>query len=108
MRRHWPSLWDCGKIRSLNKRGRVHRIYQWLYGRASFFRSDTSGRTNRMVRTEVTVERQGMTLLMGGATGLDHCPLCGQIVPGKAKSEKASPSPGKILEGDLPADGTSK
>jgi hypothetical protein len=93
----------------VKERGRVHRLYQWLSKQASFFRSGLAGHdTSLTIRTEVTVERQGMTLLMGGATGLDHCPLCGQIVPGKAKSEKASPSPGKILEGDLPADGTSK
>jgi len=49
----------------------VKRIYQWLSQRASFFHSQTSGRgtsgTSRTIRTEVTVERQGMTLLVGGA-----------------------------------------
>ena len=54
-------------------------LYQWLSERASFFRSDTSAHTaHRTVRTEVTVERQGTTLMVGsGATGLDTCPLCG-------------------------------
>jgi hypothetical protein len=63
----------------MNKEGRTKRLYQWLSQRASFFRSDASGRgTTRTVRTEVTVQREGMTLLVGDATaGFDACPLCG-------------------------------
>jgi hypothetical protein len=57
-------------------------LYQWLSERASFFLSDTAGNgTSRTVRTEVTVQREGMTLLVtGGATSFDICPLCGQKV----------------------------
>jgi hypothetical protein len=63
----------------MNQDGRTKRLYQWLSQRASFFRSDTSGGgTTRTVRTEVTVQREGMTLLVGDATaGFDTCPLCG-------------------------------
>jgi len=66
----------------------MNRLYQWLSGRASFFRSDTSGHgASRTVRTEVTVERQGMTLLVGGAAaGFDICPLCGtKLAPNQAE-----------------------
>jgi hypothetical protein len=58
----------------------VNRVYQWLWKRARLHRSETSGRGDgRIVRTEVTVEQQGVTLLVGGAaTGFDACPLCGQ------------------------------
>ena len=57
----------------------MNRLYQWLSERASFFRSDKSDQVmRRTVRTEVTVEREGMTLMVGGAAaGLDFCPLCG-------------------------------
>jgi len=63
----------------MNQEGRTKRLYQWLSQRASFFRSDTSGGgTTRTIRTEVTVQREGMTLLVGDATaGFDTCPLCG-------------------------------
>jgi hypothetical protein len=66
-------------------------LYQWLSERASFFRSDTSGHTaNRTVRTEVTVERQGTTLMVGsGATGFDTCPLCGsKLAPEQAEQAR--------------------
>jgi hypothetical protein len=57
---------------------RTNRLYQWLRRGASFFRSDTSSRgTSRTVRTEVTVQREGITLLVGDAAAFDACPLCG-------------------------------
>jgi hypothetical protein len=66
-------------------------LYQWLSERASFFRFDGSAPTaNRTVRTEVTVERQGTTLMVGsGATGLDTCPLCrSKLVPEQAEQAR--------------------
>jgi hypothetical protein len=76
---HWSFSCTCSNIRDRGSEGRVKRLYQWLSGRASFFRTGTSGRgTTRTVRTEVTVERQGMTLVVNGAAaGFDTCPLCG-------------------------------
>jgi hypothetical protein len=64
----------------VNSEGRATRIYQWLSSRASFFRSEASGQgASRTVRTEVTVEREGIALLVGGAAAdFDNCPLCGQ------------------------------
>ncbi len=58
----------------------MHRLYQWLSERTSIFQSGASVHdTSRTVRTEVTVERQGVTLIVGGtAAGFDTCPLCGQ------------------------------
>jgi hypothetical protein len=70
----------------------MKQLYQWLFGRASFFRSDASTRgTNRTVRTEVTVEQQGTTLLVGGAVaGFDICPFCGQkLAPEQAEPVRA-------------------
>jgi hypothetical protein len=64
-------------------------LYQWLSARASFFRLDKSGRgTSRTVRTEVTVQREGMTVLIGdpAAAGFDNCPLCGsKLAPEQAE-----------------------
>jgi hypothetical protein len=88
----------------------MNRLYQWLSGRASFLHSDTSGRgTSRTVRTEVTVERQGMTLLVGGAAvGFDNCPLCGQkLFPAQAEQARLRLQEGSISPEDLPVDGTS-
>jgi hypothetical protein len=85
---------------------RTKRLYQWLSERASFFRSDAPGRgTSRTVRTEVTVERQGMTLLVGGtAPNFDNCPLCGQkLAPEQARLRLQKGSP---LQEDSPVDGT--
>ncbi len=88
----------------------MNRLYQWLSERASSFRSDSSGGgTSRTVRTEVTVERQGMTLLVGGAAaGFDTCPLCGQkLAPAQAEQARLRLEEGSISQEDLPVDGTS-
>jgi len=84
-RRHWPFLCECRNIRGVNS-DRATRIYQWLASRASFFRSEPSGLgTSRTVRTQVTVEQQATTLLVGSASAdFDTCPFCGQkLEPGK-------------------------
>jgi uncharacterized Zn finger protein (UPF0148 family) len=70
----------------------MNRLYQWLSERARFFRSDTSDQgMRRTVRTEVTVEREGMTLMMGGtAAGFDICPLCGnKLTPSQTEQATA-------------------
>lgn len=89
----------------------MNRLYQWLSKQASFFRSDVSGRgTSRTVRTEVTVERQGMTLLVGGAAaaGFDFCPLCGQkLEPAQAEQARLRLQEGSVSPQDFPGDGTS-
>jgi len=77
---------------------------------ASSFRADPSvGGVSRTVRTEVTVERKGMTLLLGGAAAsFDNCPLCGQkLAPAQAEQARLRLQEGSISEEDLPADGTS-
>jgi hypothetical protein len=69
----------------------MKRLYQWLSQRASFFRSDSSGRgTTRTIRTEVTVQREGLTLLVSNAAaGSDTCPLCGQtLAPAQAEQAR--------------------
>ena len=91
----------------------MHRLYQWLSRRASFFRVEAPSRgTSRIVHTEVTVERRGMTVLVGGATvsGLDLCPLCGQkLAPEAAETARTrlSLQEGSTPSRDLPVDGTS-
>jgi len=72
----------------------MRRIYQWLSERASFFRYDAVGPgTSSTVRTEVTVRREGMTLLVSGREESidicpDICPLCGNVLA-PAKAEQA-------------------
>jgi len=86
----------------------VNRLYQWLSGRASFFRTDTSSRgASRTVRTEVTVEHQGMTLLVGGAAaGFDTCPLCGtKLAPNQADQPDRRLLKGSISRGPGPVAG---
>jgi hypothetical protein len=66
----------------------LRRLYQWLTGQASFLRHDAVGHgTSRTVRTEVTVRREGITLLASGTAtaGFDTCPLCGaKLAPEQA------------------------
>ncbi len=92
----------------------MKRLYQWFQERASFFRSGISSPgTTRTVRTEVTIQREGLTLLLGGAAaGFDHCPLCGQkLAPAQAEQARLRLQEGSISQedppSDLPADGTS-
>jgi len=88
----------------------MNRLYQWLSGRASFFRVGTSSRsTGRTIRTEVTVERQGLTLVVSGAAvGFDTCPLCGsKLVPNQAEQVNGRLLKGTISQEPSPADGTS-
>jgi len=64
----------------VNRENRTKRLYQWLTQRASFFRFDGSGRgTSRTVRTEVTLERESVTLSVNGPA-FDLCPMCGQTL----------------------------
>jgi len=88
----------------------MRRIYQWLSERASFFRYDAVGPgTSSTVRTEVTVRREGLTLLVGGAAaGFDICPFCGQkLAPAQAEQARLRLQEGSISQDDLPVDGTS-
>ena len=88
----------------------MHRLYQWLTQRTSSFRSDTSDRgTSRTVRTEITVERQGITLLVGdAAAGFENSPLCGQsLAPAQAEQARLRLQQGSISQEDPPVDGTS-
>jgi hypothetical protein len=92
----------------------MKRLYQWLSGWASIFRSGRPSQgTTRTVRTEVTVQREGLTLLVGGvAAGFDICPLCGQaLAPAQAEQARRRLQEGSIsledVPSDLPADGTS-
>ena len=88
----------------------MKRLYQWFSKRASFFRSGTpTPGTTRTVRTEVTVQREGMTLLVGGvAAGFENCPLCGQkLAPAEAEQAKLRLLEGSTSREDLPVDGTS-
>jgi hypothetical protein len=93
-RRYWHFFCDCGNIRGQYNRGRMNQMYQWLSGRASLFRFGKSGRgAGRNVRTEVTVERESTTLLVGGSAAIfDICPLCGNKLA-RAQAEQAGLRP---------------
>jgi hypothetical protein len=81
----------------------MKRLYQWFSGRASFFRSDISAQgrtTTRTICTQVTVQREGTTLLVADSVAaFDICSLCGQKVspahaePVRLHLQKASTSP---------------
>jgi len=75
----------------------MNRLYQWLSGRASFFRSDTSDQgMSHTVRTEVTVQ-EGMTLMVCG--GLDICPLCGtKLAPAQTEQVTARLRQGSLSQ----------
>jgi hypothetical protein len=78
----------------------MNRLYQWLSDRASFFHPDgTSRGVSRTVRTEVTVQREAVAMLLGGgAANPDICPLCG----GKLAAAAAADQPqGRLLEGSI-------
>jgi hypothetical protein len=77
----------------------IRRLDQRLHEWARSFSSDTSGRLSRTVRTEVTVRREAMALLVGdpAAAGFDVCPLCGTgLAP--AQAEQVS---GRLLKGSI-------
>jgi hypothetical protein len=77
----------------------MNRLYQWLSERASFFHSERSGGgASHTIRTEVTVQWEGITLLVGGAAaGLDACPLCGtELAPTQAQRVN-----GRLLKGSI-------
>jgi hypothetical protein len=83
----------------LSKKHRLKRLYQWLSEQASFFRYDAVGhRTSSTVRTETTVRREGMTLLVSSAAArLDICPLCGNtLAPTQAEQARL-----RLLEGSI-------
>jgi uncharacterized protein with PIN domain len=82
-------------------------LYQWLFRRASFFRSPTEQGVSRTVRTEVIVERRGMTVLVGGAD-FEACPFCGQkLAPVEAEQAKARLKQRSISTGNQPRDSAS-
>ena len=68
------------RSRPVNRENSTKRLYQWLTQRASFFHFAASGRgTSRTVRTEVTLERESVTLSVNGPA-FDLCPMCGQTL----------------------------
>jgi len=84
----------------VNRENGTKGLYYWLSARASIFRSDTSANTaGRTVRTEVTVERQGTTVLVSSvaAAGFDTCPLCGSnLAPDQAEQARLRLPKGSI------------
>jgi hypothetical protein len=68
---------------------------------------NSAGRT---IRTEVTTERQGTTVLLGNlATAFDTCPICGsklgsKLTPEPADQARLRLSQNSISPGSTPAD----
>jgi hypothetical protein len=80
-------------------------LYQWFRERARLFHSGTPRLgTTRTVRTEVTVQREGVTLLVvGTASGIDICPFCGRkLAPAQAEQARL-----RLREASIPADDAS-
>ncbi len=75
----WLSCVHATRSRPVNRENLTKRLYQWLTQRASFFHFAASGRDmSRTVRTEVTFERESISLSVNGSA-LDLCPICGQM-----------------------------
>ena len=87
----------------------MQRLYQWLSERASFFRLDPAGHaTSSTVRTETTVRREGVALLVGSVAtlGLDICPLCGRkLTPEQSEYPRLLLSKGPTSQKPGPVDG---
>ncbi len=62
---------------------------------------------SRIVRTEVTVERQAMTLVVnGGSVEFDRCPLCGQeLAPAQAEQARLRLDKRSTSQAAFPIDG---
>jgi uncharacterized protein with PIN domain len=85
----------------------VQKLYQRML---QWARSSTASSTSdvRTVHTEVTVERQNVTVLMGrgAAAGLDRCPLCGKkLAPAESEQIQARLQEGSPLQQRPPAAG---
>ncbi len=108
MMRHWSFLIERSSIRTLNERGRVKELYQRLLRWAMSFISGSSAPTaGRIVHTEVTVERQGVTVLLSGVAvaDFDSCPLCGQrLAPTQAAEIRGCLQNGSTSQHKLPGD----
>jgi hypothetical protein len=90
------------------KQGRAQKLYQRLLNWARFGSSSSVPCVTRVVHTDVTVERQGMTLLLSGvaAADLDTCPLCGQrLAPAQTAQVQACLQQGSAARQRLPGDG---
>lgn len=109
MTRHWPFLLERRTMPALNERGRVKELYQRLFRRATAFLTGPSAPTGgRVVQTEVTVERQGVTVLLSGVVAADFeiCPLCGQrLAPTQADQIRGCLHQGSASRPKLPGDG---
>ena len=96
-------------IFATERRDRMQRLYQWLSERASLFRYDAARHgTTSTVRTETTVRREGMALLVGSVAtlGLDICPLCGgKLTPEQSGQARSRFSKGSISQKTGPMDG---
>src|ERR1700722_7791320 len=99
-------------MRRVKGQGRTQKLYQRLFNwariRSATLGSAPSGPSvTRIVHMDVTVERQGMTVLLSGgaAAGFDTCPLCGQcLAPAQTEQIRASLQKGSTLPQRLPGD----
>jgi len=86
----------------------MQRLYQWLSEWASFFRYHEVGAgTNSTIRTETTVRREGITLLVGNAAtvAFDACPLCGsKLASEQSEQARLRLQEGPISQGSVPVD----
>src|SRR5271166_4447341 len=92
---------------AVERRDCMQRLYQWLSERASFFRYEGVGHgTSSTVRTETTVRREGITVLVSGAAAsLDICPFCGcKLAPEQSEQARLRLSQGSISQETGPVD----
>jgi hypothetical protein len=94
-------------MRRVKGQGRTQKLYQRLFNWARFGSSSSVAGATRIVHTDVTVERQGMTVLLSGraAADFDTCPFCGQsLAPAQTAQIRASLQKGSASRPGLPGE----
>jgi hypothetical protein len=95
-------------MRVVQGQGRTQKLYQRLFNWARFGSSPSVPVVTRVVHTDVTVDRQGVTVLLSGgaAADFDICPLCGQtLAPAQRAQIRAGLQKGSASRQGFPGEG---
>jgi hypothetical protein len=88
-----------------------NRLYQWLRQRTTrSYAEDTDQGGRRTIRTEVTVQREQRTVVLGGAAsdGFDTCPFCGHTLASTQAAQAPDPLPEDSPAGSRNSPGLAK
>ena len=83
----------------------MNRLYEWLHLATERFMEKADRGTRRVVRTEVTVQQERRTILVGGTLpdAFRTCPFCGHKM---APTQAAQPG-NRLADGSSTAAGSS-